>query len=221
MKIKSLVLFSFALVLFSCKKESSLPADTTIRDVDGHVYETVKIGTQTWTCENLRTAHYNDGSPIPTGLSDSAWAADTIGAYAVYNNNAVNDTIYGKLYNWYAVHTGKLAPAGWHVPTDAELIALRNYLGGPYVAGGVLKATTLWNSPNAGAKDSLGFSALPAGFRDYDGSYVKLGDYCYIWSSDQAHTGYARYFALFYNIPGAATSTYNKVDGFSVRCVKD
>ena len=220
--IKSLITFSFVLLLFSCKKESSpIAVERRPIDADGNIYDTITIGTQCWMKSNLKTTHYNDGTPIPTGLSDADWSADTIGAYAVYDNNAVNDSIYGKLYNWYALNTGKLAPAGWHVPTDDELTTLRTYLGGPYLAGGAMKATILWNSPNTGATNSSGFTALPSGFRNYDGSYSNLGNYCYIWSSTPAHTGYARYCALFNSIAGAATSTYNKVDGFAVRCVRN
>ncbi|MBK9327803.1 MAG: fibrobacter succinogenes major paralogous domain-containing protein [Sphingobacteriales bacterium] len=138
---------------------------STVTDIDGNVYNVVKIGNQCWMKENLKTTRYNDGSAIPTGLSNTAWEATTNGAYAIYDNNAANNTTYGKLYNWYAVNTGKLAPAGWHVPTDAEWTTLTTYLGGVRVAGGPMKATTLWASPNVGATNSSGFTGLPAGYR--------------------------------------------------------
>jgi uncharacterized protein (TIGR02145 family) len=135
----------------------------TVTDIDGNVYNTVTIGTQCWMAENLKTTRYNDGTAILTGLSNADWQITTSGAYAIYNNDPANNTTYGKLYNIYAVKTNKLAPAGWHVPTYTEWTTLTTYLGGEAVAGGKMKATTLWSSPNTGATNSSGFTGLPAG----------------------------------------------------------
>ncbi len=101
------------------KKEVIIPPITTVTDANGNVYNTVKIGSQTWMVENLKTTKFNDGTPIiPTETNDSAWAALTSPAYCWYNNNkATFGTKYGGLYNLYAVNTGKLSPIGWYVAT--------------------------------------------------------------------------------------------------------
>ncbi len=193
----------------------------TVTDIDGNVYNTVTIGTQCWMAENLKTTRYNDGSAIPTGLSDAAWQNTTSGAYAIYNNDPSNNTTYGKLYNWYAVNTGKLAPAGWHVPTDAEWTTLTTYLGGTSVAGAAMKTTNLWLSPNTGATNSSGFTGLPAGNRYFNGSFYNFGGDGYFWSSMETTTTNAWGCILYYNSSNAYRNYRDKREGFSVRCIKD
>ncbi|MBK9330086.1 MAG: fibrobacter succinogenes major paralogous domain-containing protein [Sphingobacteriales bacterium] len=129
--------------------------------------------------ENLKTTRYNDGSAIPTGLSGLTWEYTTSGAYAIYNNDPANKATYGMLYNWHAVNTGKLAPAGWHVPTDAEWTILTTYLGGDSIAGRVMKSINLWLNPNIGSTNSSGFTGLPAGWRDGFGSFGAIWNYGY------------------------------------------
>jgi hypothetical protein len=104
----------------------------TMTDLDGNEYKTVTIGTQTWMAENLRTTKYNDGSNIPNVTNNNSWFILRTGAYSNYKNTTNADTIatFGRLYNWYTVNTGKLAPQGWHVPTNSEWIILTTYLGG-------------------------------------------------------------------------------------------
>ena len=116
---------------------------------------------------NLKTTKYNDGTSIPNVTNDTSWSNLTTGAYCWYNNDVSYKNPYGALYNWYAVNTGKLAPKGWHVPSDAEWTTLITYLGGESIAGGKLKeaGTTHWLSPNTEATNSTGFSALPGGRR--------------------------------------------------------
>jgi uncharacterized protein (TIGR02145 family) len=148
-------------------------ATAAVTDTDGNVYHTVIIGTQEWMVENLKTRRFNDGSAIPLVASSSAWPTLTTAGYCWYNNDsAANSATYGALYNWFAVNAGKLAPTGWHVPSDSEWNVLITYLGGESVAGGRLKeaGTVHWNSPNAGATNEFGFTALPGGHRDLYGS---------------------------------------------------
>jgi uncharacterized protein (TIGR02145 family) len=195
----------------------------TMSDIDGNTYKTIVIGTQTWMAENLRTTKYRNGDAIPTNLTDVAWGAATTGAY---DNYTADNTNYGKLYNWYAVSDNRnLCPVGWHVPSDAEWTTLEQYLGGTLDAGGKLKSTSsLWYSPNTGATNESGFSGLPGGFRNYDGSYGDVGYYGYWWSSTEKSTTNATcrqltpYASNFY---GGSYSYYSKKDGFSVRCLKD
>ena len=198
-------------------------SDTTVTDIDGNVYQTVSIGTQCWMKENLKVSKYRNGDPIPTNLTDAAWSAATTGAYAIYNNDAANNTTYGKLYNWYAVADSRnLCPTGWHVPSDGEWTTLENYLGGSSVAGGKLKSTsTLWNAPNSNATNESGFSGLPGGYRYYNGSYYDIGDYGGWWSATEysSPNAWGRY--LFYNLGYSARNYYDKQGGFSVRCLRD
>jgi uncharacterized protein (TIGR02145 family) len=193
----------------------------TVTDMDGNVYKTVKIGNQVWMAENLKTTRYNDGTPIPYVSDNYEWRNLTTGAYCYYKNDYSNNAIYGKLYNWYAVNTGKLAPKGWHVPTDTEWQTLVDYLGGEDAAGGKMKSTSFWESPNKGASNSSGFTALPAGYRLYNGTFYGIGKYGSFWSSTESDTNDAWYRSLNYDSSNAYRNNFYKDSGFSVRCVKD
>lgn len=227
----------FFVFISSCKKEDNTnpingqstaifnPDITygTLTDQDGNIYKTIIIGTQTWMAENLRTTIYNDGTPIPNVTDSTEWSSLSTGAYCNNNNDMGNAGTYGRLYNFYAVSTGKLCPPGWHVPTNEEWVILNDYLGGHLVAGGELKetGTSHWNEPNTGATNSTGFTALPGGFRYSDGAFESIGDFGYWWSSTETGTDgahgrnmYSFYSYLYY-------SHYYKVAGYSIRCVKD
>jgi len=198
---------------------------TSITDVDGNSYATVQIGTQCWTQSNLRVGKYRDGSSIPNITDNTLWSqtnTSSTGAWCNYNNDANNGTTYGKLYNWYAVNDSRgLCPTGWHVPTDAEWTTLENHLGGSSAAGGAIKSTTGWNSPNTGATNSSGFTGLPGGLRTNDGGFYNVGFNGSWWSSSDAGSGSAWCRFLFYNNAGVARSNDGPRDGFSVRCVRD
>jgi uncharacterized protein (TIGR02145 family) len=102
-----------------------------VKDADGNGYNVVKIGTQVWLSENLKSTKLNDGIAITLVIDNSAWKSSSSPALCWFNNDAaVNKNKYGALYNWYAVRTNKLCPKGWHVPADAELNTLINFLGG-------------------------------------------------------------------------------------------
>jgi len=195
--------------------------DNTVTDVDGNVYHTVQIGTQTWLIENLRTTHYNDGSAITYEGDSVLWSLYNSGAYCYYNNDVANNNIYGKLYNWYAANSGRLAPAGWHVPSDAEWQTIVDFLGGNDTAGAKMKATTLWNSPNTGATNSSGFTAIPAGGRELNGRYSNIGKNALFWSTTSYSTDNAWYRFLNHDNIQAFGFISSKVFGASVRCVKD
>jgi uncharacterized protein (TIGR02145 family) len=194
----------------------------TVTDIDGHVYQTVKIGNQVWMKENLKTSHYRDGSAISTNLSKPHWASTTNGAYAIYDNKAENDVIYGKLYNWYAVADSRgLCPVGWHVPSDAEWTDLKNFLGGGYGVGTKMKSSNGWASNGNGTNESA-FSGLPGGARNnINGVYFGLGSYTYWWSTDEVDLKFARNWQLQFYHFSVYQSYSNKEVGFSVRCLKD
>ncbi len=210
----------FILIASSCKKDD---ADTTVTDIDGNVYNTVSIGLQVWMKENLKTTKYNDGTAIPNVTDNTAWRNSTTSAYCWYDNDISNKELYGALYNWYAVNTGKLCPKGWHSPTDAELTTLSDCLGGDDIAGGKLKemGTTHWASPNEDATNESGFTALPGGYRNWDGNFNHAGSYTCIWSSSELNDLEAWFREIYGWKPDFTNSEDVKEYGFSVRCVKD
>ena len=221
----------------SCTEENS---SNTLTDIDGNVYHTVKIGTQTWMVENLKTTKYNDGTSI-TFVSDSSdWAALATSGYCFYNNVAANKSTYGALYNWYTVNSGKLAPTGWHIPTDAEWSTLENYLiANGYNYDGTttenriaksLAASAGWiTSTNIGAigndltqNNSTGFVGLTAGIRSNNGVFMSISKFGVWWSTSETEwSQYALYRLLSYKNCNLGRYVDFKQYGFSVRCVMD
>ena len=194
----------------------------TCVDIDGNTYQSVKIGTQVWMKENLKTTKYKNGTLIPSGLSSAAWQATTFGACVDYNNAPANATIYGKLYNWYAVaDVAGLCPVNWHVPSDSEWTTLSTYLGGDAIAGGAMKEAGFahWGSANTGATNSSGFTALPGGLLNPDG--VTFGGDGSWWSSTAYDASNVWYPYLISSLSNYGRSVDDKRVGHSVRCVKD
>ena len=149
--------------------------NNTVKDIDGNVYHTVTIGTQIWMAEDLRTTKYNDGALIPYVTDNKQWNSHT-SAYCYYNNDKKNKDKYGVLYNWFPTATAKLCPVGWHVSTLNDWQTLIDYCGGWEKAGGKLKETDTiyWKSPNVGATNETGFTAIGAGGRSHDGTFSNL-----------------------------------------------
>lgn len=197
---------------------------TTVTDIDGNVYNFITIGNQVWMKENLRTTHYQNNQAIQKVQDATQWNTATTGAYCDYNNDAGLAAIYGHLYNFAAVsNPGKLCPAGWHVPTDADWIVLSAFVGGEDVAGGKLKeaGTAHWSAPNTGASNEIGFTALPGGSRDYLGNFIELTNYGHWWSSTQDDNTSAWSRRMGYTYPNIGQSSSFGMNGFSVRCIKD
>jgi uncharacterized protein (TIGR02145 family) len=222
-----IVIGALLILTNSCAKNNdnnNNPPPSTVTDIDGNVYNIVTIGTQVWIVENLKTTRYNDGSPIPLVTDSATWSNLTTPGYCWYNNDAANKSTYGALYNWFTINTGKLAPIGWHVPTDTEWKTLTTFLGNENIAGGKLKETGLihWRSPNLGATNESGFTALPGGHRDINGTFSSIGDDGYWWSSTEyGTTGKVWYRNMNYNYAGVVSVINNKINGHSVRCLKD
>ncbi len=198
-------------------------------------YDLVDINGQCWFAENLATANYNDGSPIPNVTGFSAWGALTTPAYCWYNNNISYKPVYGGLYNYFAVETGNLCPTGWHVASDCDWMYLENSLGLSPVdqstsgwrgaalpLGGKLK-NNAWTSPNLGASNSSGFSALPGGFRmgTSSGTFSGIVNYGFWWTSSNNNTTTAWHRGMGYNELGLDRDILIKKYGASVRCIKD
>ena len=194
-------------------------------DIDGHVYTTVQIGTQCWMQENLKTLHYRDGSAIVPGNDSAIWVNDSTGAWCDYAGSATNDSIYGKLYNWYAVHNPRgLCPGGWHIADSTEWMVLVNFLGGYMSAGAAMKATNLWRTPDT-ATNSSGFTALLGGERTLLSTYYLIQNLAVFWSTTlfQGNAMRAYDWNMLYNTTGAVNDNdYNELgSGNSSRCLSD
>lgn len=242
-KIKHLSLIAIMVIFAMCSKDEDITisysiynghttaifnttiAYDSITDQDGNVYKTVTIGTQTWMAENLRTTTYNDGSAIPIVTNNEEWADLSTGAFCTYNNTSNVDTIatFGCLYNNQAVRSGKLAPKGWHIPTNDELIILSDYLGNIKNNGGLLKEgdTAHWQSPNLEATNETGFTALPAGYRMSNGDFYGLNKCVWLWSMTKYFYKDFWSCALYFNSSSLYNNASNETFGFSVRCIKD
>lgn len=156
---------------------------------------------------------------------NTLWATLSTPAYCWYNNNGGNyKDIYGALYNWSAINTRILCPTGWHVPSDGEWTTLTSNLGGESVAGAKLKetGTSHWTSPNTGATNTSGFTALPGGIRsNIVGKFFFLGEYCVWWSSTEQITSQSWCRSIDYGLSSISRDGFHNNFGISVRCIKD
>ncbi|MGB8490677.1 MAG: fibrobacter succinogenes major paralogous domain-containing protein [Bacteroidales bacterium] len=213
------------LIIFlgSCEKAT----EEAVRDADGNAYTSVNIGTQTWLKENLKTSRYNDGLPIQLLTDINKWSDSSNIGYCWYNGDDNNGNPYGALYNWYAVKTGKLCPAGWHVPSDAEWTTLTEYLGGENVAGSKLKEAgpMHWSSLSARSNNESGFTALPGGYRNSIGSFDGIRNNGNWWTSTEDTPSGDENLVFMRWIYVAYANVYRdlsgKKNGYSVRCIKD
>lgn len=186
------------------------------------MYPFVTIGTLTWMPQNLDIDHYRNGDPIPQVTDATQWANLTTGAWCYYKNSTANGTVYGKLYNWYAVNDPRgLAPNGWHVATKAEWITVTDFLGGEAIAGGAMKSMEHWSSPNTGATNSSGFSALGGGARIAGAAFNNQGVWGAWWTADNDIADISFYRILYNDNTKSEGYHINNFFGMSVRCVRD
>jgi uncharacterized protein (TIGR02145 family) len=209
-------------ILTGCKKEKDIPE--TVTDFDGNIYQTVTIGDQVWLVENFMSTRYNDGTSIPLVTINTDWINLSAPGYCWYDNDIANRETYGALFNWYAVQTNKLCPTGWHVPSDEEWTTLTDFLGGESTVGGKLKeaGTSHWDSPNIGATNESGFTALPGGFRGAQGVCYYIGHWGQFWTSTSPVETVAYYRQMAADSEGVDNGKGNAIQrlcGLSVRCV--
>jgi uncharacterized protein (TIGR02145 family) len=213
----------------------------TATDIDGNVYHTITIGTQTWMAENLSVTKYRDGEVIPYVTDNTKWGKLTSGAQCVYYYNSEANSIakFGRLYNFYAVSDSRnIAPQGWHVASDTEWAVLNDYLaenmGTSTSVAQALATKSDWKEssiPGAvgyldpdtytSLNNSSGFSALPAGGRFIYGVFTDVTGYCSWWCSIQSNSTTAWFRSLNYYGINVGRNVYDKHYGLSVRCVKD
>jgi uncharacterized protein (TIGR02145 family) len=203
--------------------EISSENNIIVPDIDGDSYNGVQIGTQFWTTKNLNISKYRNGDEIPQVQDAAEWAALTTGAWCYYENKEENGITYGKLYNWFAVNDPRgLAPEGFHIPSDEEWNCLTEYLGGENVAGGKMKekGKVHWAEPNKKANNTSGFTGLPGGECNYNGTFWCLGEIGWWWSSSDDET---EGMSINLNSDNGIAQVYyfDKTSGFSVRCLKD
>jgi uncharacterized protein (TIGR02145 family) len=254
---KLFIALAISSALFSCKKETTNTTSTTnssngvtcidnpninftsigtpvgkfsdcIKDVDGNVYKTVTIGTQTWMAENLKTLKYNDGTSIPNVKDKLKWSKSTTGAWCYYNNDSTFNKNYGKLYNWYVISpitngNKNVCPYGWHVPTDGEWMFLFDYLGGEEVAGGKMKETGYlsWDKTEYNASNLSLFSATASGFITNLGVFEDNIDNASFWSQTLFNIDEAKGVGLNDKYLSIEKANVNKGFGMSIRCLKD
>jgi uncharacterized protein (TIGR02145 family) len=228
--MKRYFIISFlSLAVLSCKKkekdqnqiiESPYPKQVT--DIEGNKYKTVKIGTQIWMAENLKTTKYSNGTSIPNITDNIEWTNLTTGAYCNYENNVSYGTTDGKLYNWSAANNSNVCPTGWHLPSISEWQELSNFLGGDYLAGKKLKSDTAIFDPYLAPNGSneTGFNAIPSGSRYIDGNFSMRNSFAIFWSKTEVNSINVNYTSLnadddlFFGIA-------KKTNAFSIRCVQD
>jgi uncharacterized protein (TIGR02145 family) len=209
------VLIILVLLANSCKKETLYLIDEPVTDINGNIYKTVKIGTQVWMAENLKTTKLNDGTLITNLPFNETWSGITWPGY--WSSRGFT------FYNGYSVNTGKLCPVGWHVPNSGELNTLFNYLGGPGVAGDKMKEVGAfnWPTPDKGATNKSGFSGKPSGYRTSEGSG-------YVWLGQGSTVSFKAIGGSYSLTNGIASVQYNimpELEGntgtMNVRCIKN
>lgn len=192
----------------------------SVKDGEGNIYPTIQIGNQTWMAENLKASKFNDGTSIPNITAHDNWRKATTPAWSFYENNNDYHQLFGNIYNWNAVSTGKLCPKGWHVPTKQEWSTIAQTLGTN--GGGKMKIEKVWYPGNLGATNASGFSALSGGQR-IDSGFTGVGHRIHIWSATE-QSGGSTYANDIY-LTGGSTSVFEssspKINGAYCRCVKD
>jgi len=209
------------------------PRPDTFTDIDGNVYRTITIRNQVWMAENLRVTRFANGDPIPNASDAGEWRRLDSAAYCAYDNDLTNASIFGYLYNWHVMEDSRnIASEGWRIPTDSDWKVLEMNLGMLRAEadkigrrgsdeGGKLKAATHWASPNTGATNSSGFSALPAGFRDNRGTFRDLNVNTFFWTAPEIDSDRAWYRNIHHRRPELFRNYGFKRSGYSIRLVKD
>lgn len=228
-----ITIIAFSLfIITSCGKKNQTtqsnnsPQSSTVTDIDGNVYPTITIGTQTWMAKNLNVTKYRTGEIIPHVTDMNQWETQTTPAYCNYDNLETNSILNGKLYNWFAIKDGKnIAPVGWHVANQNDWLILSAYLGGSQIAGKRLKeaGTAHWIAPNSGTND-VGFNGLGSGIRnfDYSNQFESIKELTFWWGDPDVNmSSWGLCYGAISSQDTLMAGVLSKQAGLSVRCVKD
>jgi uncharacterized protein (TIGR02145 family) len=219
--LTAVILVAVATLISGCSKDDT---PEPVRDIDGNIYKTVRIGTQVWMAENLKTTRFNDGTEIKEVVSKESWANLSAEGYCWYDNDAetYKDT-YGALYSGYTVGAGELCPAGWHIPLREDWQKLIEFLSDTITGGNSLKikGSQHWPSSDISADNSTGFSALPSGIRYFEGTFSSINTFTSFWSGTEPGKNDLWYISLYSGSSVVSMRHISKKYGFSVRCVKE
>lgn len=200
-----------------------------VRDAEGNVYQTVKIGNQLWMAENLRTSKFCNGDAVAYVEDEDKWRYTKEAAWCYQDNDPKLGEEYGKIYNWHTVSDERnICPCGWKVPNESDWDALAQALGGNAVAGSKMKTvgsmeekTGVWHDMNESATNESGFNGVPGGGRDGVGGFLKPGFAGGWWSSTPASDDAAYGRGLAGGAGNLLRDSEHKNSGFSIRCVKE
>lgn len=202
-----------------------IPSDgqEVVKDYDGNVYKTQKIGSRVWMAENLRSTHYRNGEPIPDIKDSKQWDILTSGAFCELNNNQDYTKAFGLLYNWYTIEDVRnVCPGGWHVPSDSEWNTMGSFLTGENEYDEAAVKTSGKVAPYLMKLNESMFKALPEGFRGYDGEFTGIG---YggggWWTATESTAENALYHGVNYNTAGSQYMEGPKRFGYHIRCIND
>lgn len=213
----AIIIFLF-FFLFSCNNEE------TVKDFDGNIYNTIKIGNQIWTLENLKTTRFNNGDPIKNLKSNSDWKSSEKAGYCAYNNDSSFVKDYGYLYNYQCLQDARgITPEGWRIPTEEDLRELELFINSNAQSEIFLKekGNSHWLTSNATVNNATGFNALPGGYRDEEGFFYMVNANGYYWTTRGSFEFYhwsARMFQAFADV--RRDNVFTKY-GFTVKCIKE
>ena len=213
----------FLLIVFLSGFLIPVKGQEVLKDYDGNVYKTVKVGTQVWMAENYKVTHYRNGDPIPNIKESKQWDTLKSGAYCDLNNNPANIKAFGLIYNWYTIaDVRNVCPSGWHVPSESEWVILISFLAGVNEKGLSPISISGKVAPNLIKLNESMFKVLPEGFRGYDGEFTGIG---YggggWWSATEGIAGTAFYHNVNYNTAGRQHMEGPKRFGYHLRCIRD
>jgi uncharacterized protein (TIGR02145 family) len=214
--LKPALVLLFIFTLFACKNPN------TVTDFDGNSYQTIKIGNQTWMAENLRTTHFNNGTPIQNCTQNAHWQQTNQAAYCAYNNKSKKE--YGYLYNHYCIeNANNIAPEGWRIPKENDIRILEAYLNNNTKTGYLLKEKGYkhWLTAHNLELKNTGFNALPGGYRDNKGDFYMLQSNGYIWTQNASVEFYHWSDRIFQAFADVRREPIHQQYGFSIRCIKE
>ncbi len=240
-KLFKLTFLTLSTILFlqcSSDDDNTQQQPTTVTDIEGNVYNTIKIGNQTWMLENLKTTTYNDGTPITEWIFGMDWGSlpNQQGLYQWASTSDLNNIVdfempfdyYGALYNHFAIETGKLAPDGWRIPSQQDFIALENYLNSNGYSGNAataLKSDSGWSDFSGVGTDAIGFNGLPNGYVAGGGTATASESICSWVTSDVAdgetNSSLTRKWVQLSDGPTIFYSDTSIVLGAGIRCIKN